>query len=375
MLSLVSYEVAWQYNAKFREIQLDYASITQVTSTNGCHWSKIQQTAAELAHVDLQLIKHSREQCTAFFINAFNALLIHAAVFAHGIPQTQFGRDVFYRKLKYNIGGMEFSLDDMQHGILHGNPKTSFLGNRRIAAKDPRSSFIISNSNKNFSASALDISSASNSLANQQIALIDFALATLATHSPSIQILEASDSSSSAEELDKVLYQMCKTYVMRHTMIFDEADKSYLVVPMFLYEHGRQLLQISAKESQKSYHEKLSGFVIEQYYVSGKLNSVQSTRWTQKLIQLMTTMKDLPFSDFTCLLSIDNLLQMKRLKEPVFKKPKPVLKKQSQSQQQQQQQQVQEKDDKEQQQGEEGPVMIMQTPPDKLPKKANCILQ
>ena len=56
----------------------------------------------------------------AFFINVYNALIVHATV-AHGVPPNVIQRLRFFRKANYVIGGATFSADDMEHGVLRNN--------------------------------------------------------------------------------------------------------------------------------------------------------------------------------------------------------------------------------------------------------------
>jgi len=59
-----------------------------------------------------------------------------------GIPSTRAERMKFFNKTQYNIGGNNYSLVDIEHGILRGNrlPPGSFT--RRISPKDPRRFYV-----------------------------------------------------------------------------------------------------------------------------------------------------------------------------------------------------------------------------------------
>ncbi len=56
----------------------------------------------------------------AFFINLYNALVIHATVVL-GVPRTSAGRGAFFSTSSYAVGGATYSLDDIEHGVLRGN--------------------------------------------------------------------------------------------------------------------------------------------------------------------------------------------------------------------------------------------------------------
>lgn len=75
--------------------------------------------AAELQAVDLAPL--SREELMCMFINLYNALIIHAHV-AFGAPASALDRLAFFTRVaKYNIGGRDYSADDLENGVLRGN--------------------------------------------------------------------------------------------------------------------------------------------------------------------------------------------------------------------------------------------------------------
>lgn len=89
----------------------------------------------------------------AFFINVYNALIVHATV-AHGVPANVVARLKFFRKANYVIGGSSFSADDMEHGVLRSNavaPSSlgsllgiKFLQKNQFPAGDPREQLSVS---------------------------------------------------------------------------------------------------------------------------------------------------------------------------------------------------------------------------------------
>lgn len=57
----------------------------------------------------------------AFAINTYNALIVHALV-VHGTRMGLPQRAVFFsRTANYVIGGVQYTADDLEHGILRGN--------------------------------------------------------------------------------------------------------------------------------------------------------------------------------------------------------------------------------------------------------------
>ncbi|WIA08629.1 hypothetical protein OEZ85_008058 [Tetradesmus obliquus] len=115
-------------------------------------WEYVDATA-ELQRVDLSPL--SRESLMAFAINLYNALVIHALV-VHGPQQynSTTGRVGFFQKAsKYNIGGYDYVLDDLENGILRGNSpaastigmllKLPWLSKGPFKAGDPRAQHVV----------------------------------------------------------------------------------------------------------------------------------------------------------------------------------------------------------------------------------------
>ncbi|CAL1529942.1 unnamed protein product [Lymnaea stagnalis] len=70
--------------------------------------------------VDIQT--SSREEKLAFFINVYNALVIHANI-VRGPPNNMWKRYKFFNNTKYIISGKTFSLQDIENGVLRANRK------------------------------------------------------------------------------------------------------------------------------------------------------------------------------------------------------------------------------------------------------------
>mmetsp|Transcript_24250 Transcript_24250/g.33928 ORF Transcript_24250/g.33928 Transcript_24250/m.33928 type:complete len:256 (+) Transcript_24250:1018-1785(+) len=62
----------------------------------------------------------SREDRMAFFINIYNALIVHAMAVL-GPPPNFAARMLFYGQVKYVIAGQEYSCNDIENGVLRGN--------------------------------------------------------------------------------------------------------------------------------------------------------------------------------------------------------------------------------------------------------------
>ena len=84
---------------------------------------------------------HTAEEKLAFWINLYNLLTIDAVVqFAvrRSVTEGCFGMIRFFRRASYNVGGMRFSLEDIEHGILRANRGVSYFPGSHFSCQDPR---------------------------------------------------------------------------------------------------------------------------------------------------------------------------------------------------------------------------------------------
>jgi hypothetical protein len=59
-------------------------------------------------------------ELTCFFLNVYHTLLLHALVL-FGPPQKAEQRRTFFTRATYIIGGLRYSLSDIENGVLRGN--------------------------------------------------------------------------------------------------------------------------------------------------------------------------------------------------------------------------------------------------------------
>ncbi|XP_034043132.1 uncharacterized protein zgc:152951 [Thalassophryne amazonica] len=85
----------------------------------------------------VELLSLSREEKLAFFINIYNALVIHGNL-RFGIPTNMWQRYRFFNYVSYLIGGEVFTLQDIENGILRGNRKGVAQIQRPFSKTDPR---------------------------------------------------------------------------------------------------------------------------------------------------------------------------------------------------------------------------------------------
>ncbi|XP_061547657.1 uncharacterized protein zgc:152951 [Phycodurus eques] len=96
------------------------------------HYSEL---AIQLQRVKLHSL--SREETLAFFINIYNALVIHGYL-RMGTPTNKWQRYRFFNYVSYLIGGEVFTLQDIENGVLRGNRKGLAQLRRPFSKTDPR---------------------------------------------------------------------------------------------------------------------------------------------------------------------------------------------------------------------------------------------
>lgn len=79
----------------------------------------------------------TNDEKVAFFINIYNAMVIHGRI-VRGMPQGKWGRVQFFSRVSYCIGGLRYTLNDIEHGILRGNRKHPYGFRRQFSGANPR---------------------------------------------------------------------------------------------------------------------------------------------------------------------------------------------------------------------------------------------
>jgi len=114
---------------------------------------------SKLAYMDLSGILKNDNLTKAFFINVYNMMAIHAIIAQYNDKKKlEINADTF-NMYKYNIAGHNYTLNDIQHGILRKNSPgtkvtfdagTSFFSFKaqgpRLNNADPRFKFMVKNS-------------------------------------------------------------------------------------------------------------------------------------------------------------------------------------------------------------------------------------
>ncbi len=105
-------------------------------------FQEYKQMANALCAIRIEDIQ-APEQKLAFWINIYNALVVHG-IAELGIDRSVRDVSSFFKRIGYDIGGHWFSPDDIEHGILRGNRRKHLLASRPFGPKDPRQQYALS---------------------------------------------------------------------------------------------------------------------------------------------------------------------------------------------------------------------------------------
>lgn len=98
-------------------------------------FERYTELAIQLQRVEL--LSLTREEKLAFFINIYNALVIHGYL-RLGAPTNMWQRYRFFNYVSYLIGGEVFTLQDIENGVLRGNRKGVAQLLKPFSKTDPR---------------------------------------------------------------------------------------------------------------------------------------------------------------------------------------------------------------------------------------------
>lgn len=102
---------------------------------NSAEFEKYKQLTRQLHRV--RISESNREEKLSFFINIYNALVIHANI-VHGPATNLWQRYKFFNTIRYIIGGESYSLQDIENGVLRSNRKGVGMFTRPFSQSDPR---------------------------------------------------------------------------------------------------------------------------------------------------------------------------------------------------------------------------------------------
>ncbi len=90
----------------------------------------------ELAGPPLDALE-TRQERLAFWINTYNSLVVQGVAALH-IRESVWEAPDFFARISYRIGGLIFSAEEIEHGVLRGNRPSPLSGMAPFAARDPR---------------------------------------------------------------------------------------------------------------------------------------------------------------------------------------------------------------------------------------------
>jgi len=98
--------------------------------------------ASHLITADITTL--TADELKSFVINIYNALVVHGTVVLGGFDASVAGSiGKFFTSCSYVIGGLRYSLDELEHGILRNNAIHPSSGLRYFSDSDPRRSLAL----------------------------------------------------------------------------------------------------------------------------------------------------------------------------------------------------------------------------------------
>lgn len=124
-----------QFSKTFKQLKADYLE------------GKLPEQALHsyveaLQTVDLQTLQTDHEKM-AFWINIYNGLTNYWVI-KKRLKKTMLESPLLVMTAKMPIGGYTFTLDDIEHGILRGNRRSTYKLWRQFGKRDPRAALQVS---------------------------------------------------------------------------------------------------------------------------------------------------------------------------------------------------------------------------------------
>ena len=114
--------------------QVDYAYLRASQE-----YADYVELTRHLQYFDLNILETTPYKLS-FWINIYNALVIHATI-AYEVKKSILEIRGLFDRVAYNIGGFRFSGDDIEHGILRANRGHVVIPGPRFTQNDPRRVF------------------------------------------------------------------------------------------------------------------------------------------------------------------------------------------------------------------------------------------
>jgi hypothetical protein len=101
-----------------------------------------RQSVVDLSSFDLNTLA-TYEDRLAFWINLYNALMIHIVI-DYGVEKSILSLRAAYDRAVYRVGGLLFSANDIEHGILRANRGHPLIPGPQFGRRDARRRFMVS---------------------------------------------------------------------------------------------------------------------------------------------------------------------------------------------------------------------------------------
>jgi Protein of unknown function, DUF547 len=98
------------------------------------NWEELQRSSFT--------VPEAESAARAFWLNLYNALTLHA-MHAAGVKDSVLEKPGFFNRYAYRVSGLNFTLNDIEHGVLRGN-RGAFLTRQPFSDTDPRLEFVLS---------------------------------------------------------------------------------------------------------------------------------------------------------------------------------------------------------------------------------------
>jgi len=144
--SVAGRDIAQQLKSRIDSLKLDFfdlekGGVDYEGMRDSDAFKDYKKATRDLVSLDLSKLT-TRESRLAFWINLYNALVVHAVIelkIKNSVKEVR----SFFEAVSYNVGGHVFSLDDIEHGILRGNKKKHILARKSFPGGDLRKGFML----------------------------------------------------------------------------------------------------------------------------------------------------------------------------------------------------------------------------------------
>ena len=121
--------------SKLESSHLNDGKVDDASIHNDELYWKFEEDICELQSIDLKHMDDNNRK--AFVINVYN-LMIKYAFCKVGIANTTRDRSSFFGDMSINVGGLVYSFDDLEHGILRANTRHPYQPMKRFGIMDRR---------------------------------------------------------------------------------------------------------------------------------------------------------------------------------------------------------------------------------------------